>query len=314
MSRGGSLPRAVRGKPLRSCLRVLEAAPLAVRAAFLEAVMLGAWAAGREGRRVARINLGIAFPGLAEAEAERIVRLCYVRLGTSLAEFLHIPRMDEAYLAEHFRIEGAEHLTATEQASDRGALTVTGHFGNWELMAYVYGRIVGPVAFVVRTFQDEILDAFVDERRRLGGNRTIRKSGSVKEVLRAIRSGTTVGILMDKNVKPSKGVAVDFFGRRAFTTPWVARLALATGTRVHSAFIFRDPQRRFHHTLRFGPALPMDPEAPRDEETVRLTRRCNEEIESAIRRDPAQWVWFYRRWAEKGGRGPDPYGAPPGAR
>lgn len=314
MSRGGSLPRAARGKPLRSCLRVLEAAPLAVRAAFLEAVMLGAWAAGREGRRVARINLGIAFPGLAEAEAERIVRLCYVRLGTSLAEFLHIPRMDEAYLARHFRIEGAESLQATEEASADGALTVSGHFGNWELMAYVYGRIVGPVAFVVRTFQDEILDAFVDERRRLGGNRTIRKSGSVKEVLRAIRSGTTVGILMDKNVKPSKGVAVEFFGRRAFTTPWVARLALATGTRVHSAFIFRDPHRRFHHTLRIGPALPMDLAAPREEETVRLTRRCNEEIESAIRREPAQWVWFYRRWAVKGGGGPDPYGEPAGVR
>jgi len=313
MPKSGSFLETAGARALRGCFRALEAVPLSPRAALLERAMVCFGAAYREGRRVARVNLRMAFPGIPDAEADRILRLCYTRLGTSLAEFLHIPRMDEAYLAEHFRIEGAEHLRRTEEASGRGALTITGHFGNWELMGYVYGRAIGPVAFVVRTFREEVLDRFIDERRRFGGNRTIRKSGSAKEVFRAIRNGTTVGILIDKNVKASKGVAAEFFGRKAYTTPWVARLALATETNVHSAFIFRDTRRKFHHTLRIGPSLPMDLEAPREEEVVRLTQRCNGELEKAIREDPAQWVWFYRRWAVKGGSGTDPYGTPPGA-
>ncbi len=313
MTKRDSFLQTAGARALRGCFRALEAIPLSPRAALLERAMACLGAAYREGRRIARINLRMAFPGMADAEADRILRLCYVRLGTSLAEFLHIPRMDEEYLAGHFRIEGAEYLRQTESASGRGSLTITGHFGNWELLGYVYGRAVGPVAFVVRTFRDEFLDRFIDERRRLGGNRTIRKSGSAKEVFRAIRSGTSVGILIDKNVKPSKGVAVEFFGRMAYTTPWVARLALATETKVHSAFIFRDPRRKFHHTLRIGPSLAMDPDAPRGEEVVRLTQLCNGELEKAIREDPTHWIWFYRRWAVKGASGPDPYGEAAGA-
>ncbi|MDH3238185.1 MAG: hypothetical protein OEM47_06645 [Deltaproteobacteria bacterium] len=54
----------------------------------------------------------------------------------------------------------------------------------------------------------------------------------------------------------------------------------------------------------------MDPEAPREEEVVRLTRRCNEELEKAIREDPAQWLWFHRRWKTRPPGEPDLYRVP----
>jgi len=46
---------------------------------------------------------------------------------------------------------------------------------------------------------------------------------------------------------------VDFFTRKAYTTYGIARLALAMHAAIHPAFIFRDPARKFHHVLRFGP-------------------------------------------------------------
>jgi KDO2-lipid IV(A) lauroyltransferase len=52
----------------------------------------------------------------------------------------------------------------------------------------------------------------------------------------------------------------------------------------------------------------MDPGAPREEEVVRLTRRCNEELEKAIREDPGQWLWFHRRWKTRPPGEPDIYG------
>ena len=117
-----------------------------------------------------------------------------------------------------------------------------------------------------------------------------------------------VGILIDQNVDFYKGVLVDFFTRKAYTTFGIARLALALRTTVHPAFIFRDPRRKFHHTLRFGPPIPMDPQAPREEEVLRLTRSCNQELEKAIREDPTQWLWFHRRWKTRPPGEPDIYG------
>jgi len=280
----------------RIFLRVLEAVPLPALAWFCEAVMLLVCAIDRKHRRIARINLRIAFPEMGDAEADRIIRTCYRQMGTSAAEFVHLPKMDAAYVREHFRIEGAEHVRESLEKRNRPAMAMTGHFGNWELLSHVYGSVIAPVAFIVRPLKSDILDRFVTERRECVGNTVIRKADSAKEVMKILRKRILVGILIDQNVDRHKGILVDFFTRKAYTTFGIARLALAMDAAIHPAFIFRDPGRKFHHVLRFGPPLPVDPGAPREEEVARVTRCCNEELEKAIREAPDQWMWFHRRW------------------
>ncbi len=297
----------MREKFLRAVLRFFEAMPLRFRAALFEAVMFAVWAADAKHRRIARVNLRIAFPEMGDREAAWIIRLCYLRMGTAAAEFIHIPKMDRAYLEKHFSLEGVENLLRTQEELGLGPLALTGHFGNWELLSHVYGMRVAPLEFIVRPLKDPVIDAIVTERREWSGNRVIRKEESAKEVVRAVRRKTLVGILIDQNVDRHKGVLVDFFGKAAYTTDGIARLALALRTNIHPSFIFRDPERKFHHTLRFGPPMAMDPDAPRDAEVLRLTRRGNEELEKVIREDPTQWLWFHRRWKTRPPGEPDVY-------
>jgi KDO2-lipid IV(A) lauroyltransferase len=294
-------------KAYRAALSVIEAIPLRLRAALFELVMLLVWTMDAKHRRIGRINLRIAFPEMEDREAARIIRLCYLRIGTAAAEFVHIPKMDAKYIEEHIRIEGVEHIRRSEREKGSGVLAFTGHFGNWELSSHAYGTVIAPVAFIVRPIADPAWDRIVTERRERSGNRVIRKFDSAKEVMREIRRGTMVGILIDQNVFRHKGVPVDFFTKKAYTTDGIARMALALRTNLHPGFLFRDPERKFHHTLRFGPAVPMDPEAPREEEVLRLTRRCNEELENVIREDPTQWLWFHRRWKTRPPGEPDLY-------
>ena len=295
-------------KVIRLFLRVLEAIPLSLRAAIFEVAMLGVWALDAKHRRIARINLRIAFPEMGDKEMSRIVRLCFTRMGTFAAEFIHIPKMDARYIAEHFRIEGAEHVIKATEERGIAPLGMTGHFGNWELFAFVHGVVVAPIAFIVRPLKNPVLDRIVTERREWAGNRVIRKEDSAKLIMREIRRKTLVGILIDQNVDTYRGVLVDFFTRKAYTTFGIARLALAMQATVHPGFIFRDPERKFHHTIRWGPPIRMDPEAPREEEVLCLTRRCNEELEKAIREDPTQWFWFHRRWKTRPPGEPGIYG------
>ena len=283
-------------KVARAFLRFLEALPLPAFAAFCEAVMLLVCAIDRKHRRIARINLRIAFPEMGDAEADRIIRSCYRQMGTSAAEFVHLPKMDAAYIREHFRIEGAEHIRESLEVRNQPAMGMTGHFGNWELLSHVLGARTKPIAFIVRPLKSEILDRIVTERRECVGNIVIRKADSAKEVMKILRRRIFVGILIDQNVDRNKGILVDFFTRKAYTTFGIARLALAMNAAIHPGFIFRDPARKFHHVLRFGPPLPIDPGAPREEEVARVTRRCNEELEKVIREAPDQWMWFHRRW------------------
>ncbi|MCL5965870.1 MAG: lysophospholipid acyltransferase family protein [Deltaproteobacteria bacterium] len=280
----------------RAILRLAEAIPLPVRAILFETIMLCVWAVDAKHRRIGRVNLRIAFPGMTGREAARIVRLCYVRMGTSAAEFVQIPRIDADYIRSRFRIEGKEHPDRSVSETGLGPLCVTGHFGNWELLSHSVGTLFAPVAFIVRPLKNPVFDRIVTERRTWTGNRVLAKVDSAKEVIRELRRGTLVGILIDQNVDRPHGVAVDFFTRKAYTTHGIARIALATGARIHPAFIFRDPADKFRHIVKFGPAIPVNRNASRDEEVERILRRCNEELEKAIREDPTQWLWFHRRW------------------
>ncbi len=276
-------------------------------AVLFEFLALCVWAFDRRHRRIARVNLRIAFPELGDREASRIIRRSYLRLGTSAAEFVRIPRMDRGYLEKRVRLDGAQRVVSLTEERGIAPLLLTGHVGNWELLAHSAALRLVRIAFLVRPLKDPALDALVLERREAAGNRAITKADSAREVIRHLRNGTPVGILMDQSVDPRHGVLVDFFGRPAFTTDGLARIALAARAPVVPSFIFRDPRHKFRHTIRVGPPLPMDPEAPRDAEVLRFTRACNAALEEAIRRDPAQWLWMQPRWRTRRAGDPDPY-------
>ena len=119
---------------VRVFMRIFEAIPLPALAAFCEAIMLLVCAINWKHRRIARINLRNPFPEMEDVEADRIIRECYRHMGTSAAEFVHLPKMDAAYIPEHFRIEGEVHIHESLEGRNQPAMAMTGHFGNWELL------------------------------------------------------------------------------------------------------------------------------------------------------------------------------------
>jgi KDO2-lipid IV(A) lauroyltransferase len=281
---------------LNAAIRVLERVPTPLLAAVFESLFSMAWAVDRRHRGYARINLGIAFPGIGDREARRITFRVYRGLGTGLAELIRMPRMDRRYLESHIRIEGAEHLEKSRRETGLGCILMTGHFGNWELFAHALSLLLEPISVVARSRDSGALDRAITERRKLSGNRVIRRDRAARAILAALRGKTHVGVLIDQDVPAGKGVFVPFFGLEASTTDGVSRLALSTGANIHPAFIHRDPERKFRHVLRFGPAIPMDCSADREGEVLALTARCNGGLERAIRIGPSDWMWIHRRW------------------
>ncbi|HEX9205442.1 MAG TPA: hypothetical protein VF853_05905 [Candidatus Deferrimicrobiaceae bacterium] len=288
--------RTVGERLLIAAIRVLERIPTPLMAAVFETLFSAAWAVDRRHRRYARINLGIAYPGIGAREARRIVYRMYRGLGTGLAELIRMPRMDREYLERRIRIEGAEHLERSRRETGLGCILMTGHFGNWELFAHALSLLLEPISVVARSRDSNALDRAITERRKLSGNRVIRRDRAARAILAALRGRTHVGVLIDQDVPAGKGVFAPFFGLEASTTDGIARLALSTGANIHPAFIHRDPERKFRHVLRFGPAIPMDRSADREAEVVALTARCNEALERAIRIGPSDWMWIHRRW------------------
>ena len=239
-------------------------------------------------RRAARRNLEIAMPGLKPPARDAIIRGVFdsiARIGLTAARF---PKIDRAQLEGWIRCEGAEHVHAG-LAAGRGVLFATAHLGNWELSAFAHALLAQPMNVVVRPFDNPLIDAVVEERRALSGNRIWSKRGLARPILRALADNEAVGILIDQNVAADEGIFVNFFGVPACTSPAFVKLAARSGAAVIPGFALWEPgEQRF--VLRFYPPVPMTGDAATD------TQVLQGQLESVIREYPDQWLWIHRRW------------------
>jgi len=245
-------------------------------------------------RRVGMRNLALAFPEQSPSERRKIVRKVFTSLGRQFAEVCLFP----TYTSENVsRIVGYDGYENFDRASQRGkgVLFLTGHIGGWELSAFAHSLYGHPLHFVMRPLDNPYLDALVRRYRTMHGNTPILKDNPARELLRAIKAGATVGILIDTNMTPPEGVFVDFFGIPACTASGLARIALRTDAAVVPGFTVWDPVLR-KYRLRFEPPVTLIRTGNNDADVVANTALFTKVIEDVVRRYPDQWLWVHRRW------------------
>jgi KDO2-lipid IV(A) lauroyltransferase len=245
-------------------------------------------------RRVGERNLKMALPQLSTTERNRILRHVFRNLGWQLVEFCRMPRYTIKNTQGWIRAEGLDHFLAA-QARGKGVLVLTGHLGAWELSSFFHSLMGRPMGMVIRRLDNRPLDEYVNRIRCLHGNRVLHKDDFARGLLTAMRSGDTVGILMDTNMTPPQGVFVRFFGIDACTASGLARVALKTGAAVVPGFLLWEPSER-QYVLHFGPELVFSPTGDAESDVLAATQHCNDVLESWIRRYPDQWLWIHRRW------------------
>ncbi len=248
-------------------------------------------------RRVAQTNLGIAFPEWSEERRQAVMQASFANLGRSLVEIARFRRQPPQALRERARFEGLEHLEAARRASGTGGvIVITGHFGNWELLASAVAQWGLPVTLVHRARSNPHLEALVTSWREQGGLEVVRRGTAARAVLAALRKGRIVALPIDQNASRRAGVFVPFFHRLACTRDGPARIAMRTGAPVVPVFLFREGQSA-RHVIRAGPALDLVPEgADRDAAVRENVRRMTRAVEEAVRAAPAEWSWTHRRW------------------
>jgi KDO2-lipid IV(A) lauroyltransferase len=142
---------------------------------------------------------------------------------------------------------------------------------------------------VVRPLDNPLLDALVEHRRSLSGNRIIAKQEYARAILKALAANRAVGILVDQNSAADAGAFVDFFSVKACAGVGFAKLAAHSGAAVIPGFAVWEETEKCY-VLRFRPPVEITGDAARD------TQAVQSEIERAIRQHPDQWLWIHRRW------------------
>ncbi|MBI4517830.1 MAG: lysophospholipid acyltransferase family protein [Deltaproteobacteria bacterium] len=217
------------------------------------------------------------------------------------AEFAHCLTETTQYYGPRpraIRLDTPQHDPLAEALrAGRGAVVVTGHFGNWDIAAKAlcdYGR---PINVVMAREVNATTQEYVRSAREQAGVRVIFSDSSVfssLNMIRALRQNEVVAIQLDRMLGPGGARQLPFFGALAPFPSGPFVLARLAGAPVIPVFIPRLGPR--HYAIRVTGRFFLAREARDAHALDRVMGEVVREFEAMIREFPTQWFQFAPFW------------------
>jgi KDO2-lipid IV(A) lauroyltransferase len=278
----------------RTLLFTLGVAPLPVVlgiAGFAARVAFLVW---RPRRRVAINNLLQAGVCADKRAARRLAFISFRAFTVMIAETIVARRRIRADNWQEFvTLKLAPEAEDLFHEPGRGLLIASAHLGNWEVAARAVSMIK-PLCVAYRPFNNPLLNQAAHKTRSGERLRLVsRLDTDPMRFIEALAAGEIVAVMIDQHAAKAR-VAVDFFGRPAWTTRSVAMMHLTTRAPLLVACAIRTGPLRYEaHAV--GP-ISVARTGNREKDVLAITQALTSEIEKLARRYPEQYMWGHRRW------------------
>ena len=280
---------------MRLGLAAIPRLPRGAVLALARALGSAAYVFSARDRQLGLENLDLAFGNSkTPAEKRRILRESLQHFALTMLDLLWFMR-DSAARMERWFVAAPSLETALARRVAR--VGVTGHFGNWELMGRYWALRTGAMMSVAMPLKNPAVDALLQQARQITGQQIVAREGALKKLVRFLRAGGTVGLLLDQNTAPEEGgVFADFFGKPVAVSPAAGLLAPMTG--AETIFAYALPRADGTYLGEMPHWISAEEIAALDRKNAarELTQRITGYYEEAIRARPECWLWSYKRW------------------
>lgn len=253
------------------------------------------YAADVKHRKRALANLARSFPEMTDRQRRALAKRSMQQLFMLFVEILFTTRLVRIDTwADYVQLENFRDVLALLLEKDRGLIMLTGHYGNWEILGYTLATLGFDTTSIARPLDNELVNRWLLGTRERNGQRIIAKKGATPVVTGVLDAHGAIGIIADQNAG-TKGIFVDFFGRKAATYKSIGLLAMQYRIPVVIGYARRDGDRFRFKVGAQDIIYPADWDA-QDDPLRYITQRYTTAIEDFIRADPGQYLWVHRRW------------------
>lgn len=228
----------------------------------------------------------------SEIDPRQLAKRAWEHIGMVGSEFLYYYERKPEVFKKAVRFEGEENLKRI-LAQNKGAILVSGHLGNWELLGVsliYWGFKINPI---VKFQSNGLVDKIIQDNRRSLGMGLIDKRGFLRPILAAFKRNEIVSFLMDQATNKN-GVLVKVFGKETSIPKGAAEFALKTGVPVFLARCLRE--RPGHYQVVIGEEIKLIRTGDRQRDVEANTAMFIGLIEEIIKEHPEQWLWMHKLW------------------
>jgi len=243
-----------------------------------------------ERRKIADINLRIAFPQASDTEIKRLQKLCFDNIGIAAFE-LALTWWHDKRLLKLCEVEGMENISNI-QADGRGVIILTAHFTCLEIGGPVLNHYV-PFQVMYKRAHNDLFDIFMRHHRaRL--YKAIVDYHKPMAMIKGLKKGNAAWYAPDQDFRGKDMVFIPFFGVQASALTAPARFADMTNAAVVPYYITRKPKGQ-GYKLSILPALQNFPSGDIEEDALVI----NQTLEHLILQNPEQYLWVHKRYKNR---------------
>ena len=244
-------------------------------------------------RAIAQISERLNLP---EKEARAVIRRLFIHVGQTFLEVMYTPVLNRSNIDRYITIENRHYLEEV-LSTEKGAIILAAHFGNWEWLGATLALTGVPLSSVIKPQPNEQHTRILNEFRQHSGMQIFNRGTSeLLGISRALKQGRFVGFVADQDAGRA-GLFVSFLGKMASTPLGPATFARKFKVPVVPVFILRRPEGG-HRVLVQAPFY-CENTGNEDADLYRATQQMVTITENMIRQYPDHWLWFMKRWNTK---------------
>lgn len=252
------------------------------------------WTFDKKHRNRAMENITRSFPDMPRHEVERIARRSIEHFCELAMDVMFTTRIINAETWHHYVHPKNFQAVLDIILHGKGAIMLTGHYGNWEILGYTLATLGIRSYNIARPIDNRYFDAWVLGVREKKGQIILSKRGVTTTAQEVLENKEILGLTADQNAGP-KGMFVPFFGRMASTYKSIGLLAIQHQVPVVIGYA-RRRGNKFDFDMGVQDVIYPEDWKNQPDELYYITARYTRAIEMMVRDDPTQYLWIHRRW------------------
>lgn len=242
------------------------------------------------GRTTALDNLRCAFGDqYTPAERRRIACASYQVFARTFVDLFWSPQLTADTWQPYFDI--ITDAASEERARQNGAVWVTPHYGNFELISQIWGFRGFPFTVVAQDFKNPAITHLFKRLREQSGHTFISQDNAMIKLMKALKRKGHAGLLTDLSIAPGRAAtAIQCYGLWTSVPTLHVELAKRLGLSIIIGVCRPLPDGRYEAHLFEG----IEPKP--EDDTREVTQRIWDCFEQEIRKHPECWLWMYKQW------------------
>ena len=234
-------------------------------------------------------NIRKAYPNIDKKDLKKMTASMWNNYGRVFAEYMFIKDFRFGKLNSNISIEGEKILEDIKNKNNQ-VVFISGHFGNFELMAMYLEKKGIKLSAIYRPLNNIFLNQIMERiRKKYICEQQVKKGiGGIKKLIGLKKNNYSTALMIDQRV--SEGILSNFFNQKALTTTIPAQLVKKFNIKIVPVYIERVKDINFK--IKISEPLSFSKETSIEN----ITNELNKVIERMIINKPEQWIWSHNRW------------------